>query len=119
MSVVLLCLALAPGGCGRATNAIAHLARDTRTATERFARDSEEAAQSRERRNDPYLANLRHRPPVRFAERYEARELPDGYEVYDTQEHAIVRFGSQTQTGLSFRQAQDAIQALQGDDTKY
>ena len=53
-----------------------------------------------------------------FVERFETREGPDGYFIYDTQTHSIARIGGQRQSGLTYEQARDAFEALADADAK-
>lgn len=111
--------ALLLAGCHRVTGTVSQIAENTRTATEQMAFDSEAQNARREARIDPYVGELRRPPPLRFAERYETREGPDGLFIYDSQRHSIARIGSQSQAGLSVDQAQSALDALNAAEVKH
>lgn len=106
------------GGCRRATNTVAQFAENTRTSTERMASDSDQSNAEREKRADPYIADVRAPPSVKLVERYETRQGPDGLFVYDTETHSIARLDNQAQTGLNIKQADDAVDALTAADAK-
>src|SRR3569623_344240 len=67
---------------------------------------------SREVEIYPEAGSLRGPPPITFSKRYEMREGPDGFMVYDTQNHTIARIQSQNQQGLTLEQAETATEAL-------
>lgn len=102
------------GGCDR----VARLAEDTRTATEQMAALSDERNRQREIEIDPSAGQLRRPPSPLFVERFETREGPDGYFIYDTQTQSIARIGGQRQSGLTFDQAREAFDALAAADAK-
>jgi len=106
------------GGCRRATETVTQFAENTRTSTERMAIYSDQSNAEREKRNDPYIADVRAPPSVKLVERYETRQGPDGLFVYDTETHSIARLDSQPQTGLNIKQADDAVDALTAADAK-
>ena len=111
-----LCFLLAAGflltGCGRALHSVADVAEHTRTATERMASASEVSNASKEIQIYPEASGLRGPPPLKLSTRYETREGPDGFMVYDTENHTIARIANQTQAGLTMDQAQKATEAL-------
>ena len=107
------------GGCRRATDTVAQFAENTRTSTERMAIDSDQSNTDREKRDDPYVSDVRApQPSVKLVERYETRQGPDGLFVYDTETHSIARIDSQPQAGLNMKQADDAVDALTSADAK-
>lgn len=106
------------GGCRRATETVSQFAENTRTSTERMAIDSDQSNAEQEKRNDPYVADVRERPSIKLVERYETRQGPDGLFVYDTETHSVARLDSQPQTGLNIKQADDAVDALTAADAK-
>jgi hypothetical protein len=109
----LLCVAgLALTGCGRTLHSVATMAENTRTATEHLVSASEASNAQKEVEIFPDASSLRTTPPLKLSERYEMRDGPDGFMVYDTENHTIARIGSQTQTGLTLDQAQKASEAL-------
>lgn len=119
VALCLLCsLAVALGGCRRATHTVAQFAENTRTATERLAFDSDQSNEQRERQNDPYVSDMRNPPALKLVERYETRQGPDGIFVYDTETHSIARIADQTQAGLTLDQADKAVDALSALDAK-
>ena len=83
-----------------------------------MAIDSDQSNAEREKRADPYLADVRAPPSVKLVERYETRQGPDGLFVYDTETHSIARLDSQPQTGLNPKQADDAVDALSAADAR-
>jgi len=99
-------------GCGRTMDSVAHVAETTRTATEQMVVASDASNASREVEIYPEAGSLRGPPPLTFSKRYEMREGPDGFMVYDTQNHTIARIQSQTQQGLTLEQAEKATEAL-------
>jgi hypothetical protein len=108
-----LCVAaIALTGCGRAVHSVAAMAESTRTATEHMVSASAASNASREIEIYPGAAGLRGTPPLKLSARYETREGPDGFMVYDTENHTIARIGNQAQAGLSMDQAQQATEAL-------
>lgn len=111
-----LCLFCAAGlllaGCGRALHSVADVAENTRTATEQMASASEASNASREVLIYPESSTLRGGQTVAFTQRYETREGPDGFMIYDTESHTIARIGNQTQSGLTLEQAKKAEDAL-------
>lgn len=109
---ILLC------GCGRASGKLAQFAENTRTVTEQMAFDSERSNAEREKQNDPNIGDERNPPRLKFSERYETREGPDGLFVYDTETHSIARIGNQAQQGLNMGQAANALDALNTADAK-
>jgi hypothetical protein len=112
-----LCLLCAAGlllaGCGRALHSVADAAENARTATERMASATYASDVQKEIQIYPDATNLR-RPeePIRLSTRYETREGPDGFMVYDTQNHTIARIGNNSQAGLTQDQAREAAEAL-------
>jgi hypothetical protein len=108
--------AIALTGCGRALHSVAAMAESTRTATEHMASASAASSASREVEVYPGAAGLRGTPPLKLSARYETREGPDGFMVYDTENHTIARIGNQSQAGLSMDQAQKAAEALSWAD---
>lgn len=109
----LLCAAgLVLTGCGRTLRSVTSMAENTRTATEQMA--SSEAASNvrREIQIYPDASTLRETPALKLSQRYETREGPDGFMVYDTQNHTIARLGSRSQAGLTLEQAKTASEAL-------
>ena len=117
---ITLCILCAAGmlltGCGRALHSVATMAESTRTATEHMASASDASNASREVQIYPDAAGLRGTPPLKLSTRYETREGPDGFMVYDTENHTIARIGNQSQAGLSIDQAQKAAEALSWAD---
>jgi hypothetical protein len=112
-ALCVLCAAgLLLGGCGRALRSVADVAENTRTATEQMVSTSAVTNEQREIEIDPDAAALRTTPELKLSERFEMRDGPDGYMVYDTVNHSIARIGSQTQAGLSFDQAKKSAEAL-------
>lgn len=111
-----LCLLCAAGfllaGCGRALHSIASVAESTRTATEQLALSNAASNASREVEIYPDASGLRGTPPLTLSARYETRQGPDGFMVYDTENHTIARIGSQNQAGLTLDQAKEATEAL-------
>jgi len=99
-------------GCGQALHSVANVAENTRTATEQMVVASDASNASREVEIYPEAGSLRGPPPIAFTKRYEMREGPDGFMVYDTQNHTIARIQSQTQQGLTLDQAEKATEAL-------
>jgi hypothetical protein len=111
--LLLLCVAGLPlGACGQALHSVANVAENTRTATEQMVTASNASNASREVEIYPDAGSLRGPPPITFTKRYEMREGPDGFMVYDTQNHTIARIQSQTQQGLTLDQAEKATEAL-------
>jgi len=110
----LLAVSLLLSGCDR----VARLAESTRTATEQMASRSDERNRYREIEIDPSVGALRRPPSPLFGERFETREGPDGYFVYDTQTQSVARIGGQRQSGLTYEQAKDAFDALADADAK-
>lgn len=109
----LLCAtSLLLAGCGRALRSVAEVAENTRTATEQMVSDSAVTSEQREIQIDPDAAALRTTPELKLSQRYEMRDGPDGYMVYDTMNHTIARIGSQSQAGLTFDQAKKSAEAL-------
>ncbi|WP_372785092.1 hypothetical protein [Phenylobacterium sp.] len=110
----LICAAgLLLSGCGRALHSVAAVAENTRTATEQLASTSDATAARKEIELYPDAMNMRSaQTPLKLSERYETREGPDGFMVYDTENHTIARIASQTQAGLTLDQAQKATEAL-------
>jgi hypothetical protein len=88
------------------------MAENTRTATEQMAADGEASNVRREIEIYPDAATLRAKQQLKLTQRYEMREGPDGYMVYDTENHTIARIGSQSQAGLTLDQAKLASEAL-------
>jgi hypothetical protein len=105
-------------GCRRATETVSQFAENTRNSTERMASDSDQSNADREKREDPYIADVRAPPSVKLVERYEARQGPDGIFVYDTETHSIARLDNQATTGLNLKQADDAVDALTAADAR-
>jgi len=111
--LLLLCVAGLPlTACGQALHSVANVAENTRTATEQMVTASNASNASREVEIYPDAGSLRGPPPITFTKRYEMREGPDGFMVYDTQNHTIARIQSQTQQGLTLDQAEKATEAL-------
>lgn len=109
----LLCVSgLLLTGCGGALNSVADVAENTRTATEQMVVASNASNASREVEIYPEAGSLRGPAPLTFTKRYEMREGPDGFMVYDTQNHTIARIASQNQAGLTLDQAEKATEAL-------
>jgi hypothetical protein len=106
------------GGCRRAIHSVADMAENTRTATEKLVTTSNAANAQKEIEINPDAGILRNAPPVQLSRRYETREGPDGFMIYDTQDHTIARIGNQTQAGLTLDQAKKAADALSGADAK-
>src|SRR5436190_6770941 len=98
-TLCLLCAGLLLSGCGRSFRSLSSMAENTRTATEQMA--SAEAASNVRREIEIYpdASTLRETPALKLSQRYETREGPDGFMVYDTQTHTIARIGSQRQAG--------------------
>ncbi|MDB5427820.1 MAG: hypothetical protein JWR47_2921 [Phenylobacterium sp.] len=112
-TVCLLCAAgLLLAGCGRALHSVAGVAENARTATEQMASASEASNASREVLIYPEASTLRGGPSLALTQRYETREGPDGFMIYDTETHTIARIGNQTQSGLTMEQAKKAADAL-------
>ena len=108
-----LCAAgLLLAGCGRALHSVADVAENTRTATEQMASASEASNASKEVLIYPEASSLRGTPTFTLTQRYETREGPDGFMIYDTETHTIARIGNQTQSGLTMEQAKKAADAL-------
>ena len=99
-------------GCGDAVHSVAGVAETTRTATEQMVTASNASNATREVEIYPEAGSLRGPPPITFTKRYEMREGPDGFMVYDTENHTIARIGNRSQAGLSLDQAQEATEAL-------
>jgi hypothetical protein len=104
--------ALLVTGCGRALHSVADVAENTRTATEQMASASDASNASREIQIYPEASALRGPPPLKLSQRYETREGPDGFMVYDTENHTIARIANQSQAGLTMDQAAKAAEAL-------
>ncbi|HXD25617.1 MAG TPA: hypothetical protein VN609_06775 [Propionibacteriaceae bacterium] len=77
-----------------------------------MASASEVANVSREIEIYPDASSLRNTPPLKLSQRYETRQGPDGFMIYDTEAHSIARIGSQNQAGLTLDQAEKASEAL-------
>jgi hypothetical protein len=112
-----LCLLSAAGlllaGCGRTLHSIADVAENTRTATEQMASATYASDVKKEIEIYPDATALRRRQePLRLSTRYETRQGPDGFMVYDTQNHTIARIANQSQAGLTQDQAREAAEAL-------
>ena len=112
-----LCFICASGllltGCGRALHSVADVAENTRTATERMASATYASDVKKEIEIYPDATALRRREaPLRLSTRYETRQGPDGFMVYDTQNHTIARIANQSQAGLTEDQAREAAEAL-------
>jgi hypothetical protein len=111
-----LCLLCAAGlllaGCGRTLHSVADVADNTRTATEQMASASAASSASREVLIYPEASSLRATSPLTLTQRYEMREGPDGFMIYDTESHSIARIGNQAQAGLTLEQAKKASDAL-------
>src|SRR5258708_1224809 len=111
------CLLCASGllltGCSQALHSVADVAENTRTATEHMASATYASDVQKEIKIYPDATNLR-RPeePLRLSTRYETRQGPDGFMVYDTENHTIARIANQSQYGLTLDQAQKATEAL-------
>ena len=113
MTMGLFCAAsLLLAGCGRTLHSVADVAENTRTATEHLVSASEASNVSKEIQIYPDASSLRTTPPLKLYHRYETREGPDGFLVYDTENHTIARIGNQAQAGLSQAQALEATEAL-------
>jgi hypothetical protein len=111
-------ICLLVGGCNPIGDRVARLAESTRSATEQMASKSEERNRQREIEIDVSAGQLRRPPSPLFVERFETREGPDGYFIYDTQTQSIARIGGQRQSGLTYEQAEDAFGALADADAK-
>jgi hypothetical protein len=113
---ITFCLLCASGvlltGCGRALHSVADMAENTRTATEHLVTSTEASNASKEIQIYPDASGLRGPPALKLSERYETREGPDGFMVYDTENHTIARIANQSQAGLTLDQAQKATEAL-------
>jgi hypothetical protein len=105
-------------GCRRAIHSVTDVAENTRTATEQLVSASNASNAQKEIEINPDVASLRNATPVQLSQRYETREGPDGFMIYDTQEHTIARIGNQSQSGLTLDQAKKAADALSGADAK-
>jgi hypothetical protein len=99
-------------GCGRALHSVADVAENTRTATEHMVTATDASNASREVDIYPDASSLRAPTPLTLSQRYEMREGPDGFMVYDTQNHTIARIANQSQAGLTMDQAAKAAEAL-------
>ena len=113
---VLCAATLLTTGCGRGLRSVASVAESTRTATEQMASASEASNVQREIEIYPEVATLRSAPGLTLRDRYETRQGPDGFLIYDTETHSIARIGNQTQSGLTLDQAEKAADALGGAD---
>jgi hypothetical protein len=112
-TLFLLCAtSLLLAGCGRALHSVAQIAENTRTATEHLATTSDAKNASKEVEIYPDASSLRGPPPIKLSERYETRQGPDGFMVYDTENHTIARIANQSQAGLTLDQALKATEAL-------
>jgi hypothetical protein len=112
-ALCLLCAAsLLLGGCGRALRSVADVAENARTATEQMVSTSSETNAQREIALDPDAADMRTTPELKLSQRFEMRAGPDGFMVYDTENHTIARIGNQSQAGLSLDQAKKSTEAL-------
>ena len=109
---VLCAAGLLLAGCGRALRSVTDMAENVRTATEQMVSNSADTNAQREIALDPDAADLRTTPALKLSQRFEMRDGPDGYMVYDTVNHTIARIGSQSQAGLSLDQAKKSAEAL-------
>lgn len=108
-----LCVAaIALSGCGRTLSSVADVAENTRTATEHMASASYASNVQKEIEIYPDANSLRRIEPLQLSQRYETRQGPDGFMVYDTENHTIARIANQSQAGLTLAQAQEASEAL-------
>lgn len=110
--------ALLLSACGRSLHSLAALAEGARTATEQMVSASDINNDRRESRLNPEARTLRQGTPLKLSERYETREGPDGFMVYDTETHQIARLEGQSQSGMTYEDAQKAEEALMSADAK-
>ena len=104
-------------GCSRGLHWVANQAENTRSAAEQLAYANEINNDRRESQIDPDARMARQSEPLKLTRRFETREGPDGYMVYDTEAHQIARIGNQSQSGLTYEQAQKAEGALANPDS--
>lgn len=111
-----ICALLGLSGCSRAAHTLAGVAESTRTATEQMVATSEIANDRLESKIDPDARTMRQTPGLKLTQRFETREGPDGYMIYDTESHQIARIQGQNQSGLTYEDAERAQEALVSAD---
>jgi hypothetical protein len=122
LALALMPATLATAACGDRIRDVGRAADAARSTAEHLVENENDANRAREaqvladaeviqQRNEEQLVQENGGRP-----RYEIRADPDGFTVYDTENHAPVRVGGKAQAGLKHDQAQSVFDDLMAEE---